>query len=202
MKKYILLLFLLTYQNLAFSEYSAEQGQVKSMVCIACHGPNGNSAIPTFPKLAGQHATYFTKQMNDFLSGARVDPVMKMQLDILKLSKQDIGNIALFYAQQKPSVGTIDPKLAQRGKQIYLGGDNQKSITACSACHGPKGAGISSANYPQISGQHAGYTVKQLQSFRAGSRANDANMMMRTVVSKMTDDDIMAVASYIQGLKQ
>jgi cytochrome c553 len=155
--------------------------------------------VPSFPKLAGQHADYTAKQLRDFKAGDRVDPSMAPM--VAGLSEQDMDDLAAFYATQTPSIGAAtDEDKAARGRQIFLGGDASKGLSACLACHGPNGAGIPGAKFPMLKGQHAAYTVKALKDFRSGARANDNGSMMRSIAARMSDSDIEAVAEYIAGL--
>jgi cytochrome c553 len=178
----------------------AAAGKSRSQACAGCHGADGNSANPLWPKLAGQHEKYIAKQLADFKAGkTRKDPVMAGQA--AGLSEADMANLAAYYAQQKTSVGSADEKLLELGERIYRGGNPANKIAACIACHGPNGAGNPAANFPRLGGQHAAYTEKALKDFRSEVRTNDAGKMMRNITEKMTDKEIAAVASYIQGLR-
>lgn len=168
-------------------------------VCVACHGTDGNSPIPSYPNLAAQHPEYLVKQLRQYKSGARPNAIMNGIA--ASLSDQDMLDVAGYYAAQKPRQGSArDAKLAIAGQQLYRGGDAKREIAACAGCHSPNAAGIP-AQYPRLKGQHAEYTITQLKAFRAGERANDENAMMRAVTARMTDADIAAVAEYVQGLK-
>jgi cytochrome c553 len=176
----------------------AEAGKAKAATCMACHGPDGNSAAPNFPKLAGQHASYIAKQLADYKSGARQNAMMSPMA--APLSEQDMLDLAAFYASQEVQIGTAAEDKVELGEAIYRAGNMATGVSACAACHGPTGTGNAMANFPSLQGQHATYTVDQLKQFRAGARANDAGSMMRSVAGKMTDAEIEAVAEYIQGL--
>lgn len=166
-------------------------------VCVACHGADGNSTVPLQPTLAQQHPEYLMKQLLEFKSGKRVDAVM--QGFAAMLSEDDARNIAWWLASQKAAPGfASDKDLVTAGERIYRGGIMDRQIPACAGCHSPNGAGIPS-QYPRLSGQFAEYTVKQLQAFRDGSRAN--NQVMIDVAAKMNDREIKAVADYIAGLR-
>jgi cytochrome c553 len=174
-------------------------GKEKSITCVACHNADGNSMVPTFPNIAGQHADYIVKQLRDFKSEARKDPTMLPM--VAGLSEEDMADLAAFYATQTPAIGVAaDKEKAERGRQIFLGGDAAKGLTACVACHGPNGAGMVGAQFPALRGQHTTYTIKALQEFRSGTRTNDANNMMQDVAARMSDSDIAAVAEFIAGL--
>lgn len=177
----------------------AEAGKAKAQVCFSCHGVNGNSVNPVWPKLAGQHAGYIAKQLTDFKAGKdRNDPLMMAQ--VMPLSPQDMEDLAAFFAKQKPSQGSAEEAKLALGEQIYRGGNKATGVSACMACHGPGGAGNPAAKYPMVSGQHAPYVVKTLKDFRSGMRKNDPGKMMQNVAARMTDAEIEAVASYMQGL--
>lgn len=179
----------------------ATAGQAKAAVCGACHGPDGNSPAPNFPKLAGQGERYLTKQLHDIKDGKRT--VLEMTGLLTNLSDQDLADLAAYFANQKGSVGAADPKLVARGEKLFRGGDLEKGLPACTGCHSPNGAGIAAAGFPHLSGQHATYIAKQLTDFRKeeAGRANDGDAaIMRTIARKLSDEDIAAVSSYIQGL--
>jgi len=166
-------------------------------VCAACHAADGNSTVPVQPSLAQQHPEYLFKQLVEFKSGVRKDPVM--QGFAATLSEQDARNIAGWLASQKAKPGFAkEPALVMLGERIYRGGIPDRHIPACAGCHSPNGAGIPS-QYPRLSGQHADYTVKQLVAFRDGTRTN--NLPMAGVAAKMNDREIKAVADYIAGLR-
>lgn len=173
-------------------------GQTKSATCVACHAADGNSMVPTFPKLAGQHADYTAKQLHDFKSGNRNDPTMLPM--VAGLNDQDIADLAAYFASQTPAIGSANAEKAERGREIFLGGDASKGLSACLACHGPNGAGIAGAQFPSLKGQHTAYTIKALKDFRSGARANDNGNMMRDIAARLSDSDIEAVAEYIAGL--
>ena len=178
----------------------AAAGEAKAAVCLACHGPNGNALVPTWPKLAGQHPEYIYKQLMDFKSGARANDQMAPQ--VATLEEPDFQNLAAYYAKQAQTPGAADPASVELGERIYRGGNPATGLAACSGCHGPAGAGLGAAKFPRISGQHAQYLDSTLKGFRAGARANDPNGMMRDVAGRMSDAEIAAVAQYVQGLTQ
>lgn len=195
----ISLLGLFAVAGISQAAGDAEAGKEKAQVCFSCHGVNGNSANPVWPKLAGQNAGYIAKQLMDFKAGKdRNDPLMMGQ--VASLSPQDMADLAAFFAKQKPSPGSADPTEVTIGEKIYRGGNSVTGVSACIACHGPTGAGNPAAKYPRVSGQHAAYTEKVLKDFRSGTRKNDPGKMMQNVAARMTDAEIRAVASYMQGL--
>ncbi len=177
----------------------AAAGKTKSAVCAACHGADGNSFNPLWPKLAGQHASYIVKQLQDLKAGTRTDQTMSPMA--APLSDADMADLAAYFASQTKQPGQADPALVEKGAQIYRGGNPETGVAACMACHGPDGAGNPAAGFPALSNQHSAYTEKQLTAFRDGTRTNDLNKMMSGVTARMTDDEIKAVASYIQGLQ-
>jgi cytochrome c553 len=175
-------------------------GQSKTVICGACHGPEGNSLVPVFPNLAGQGERYLLKQLQEIRDGKRVVPEMTGLL--VPLSDQDLADIAAHYAGQKVSAVAADPDLAAQGEALFRGGKLEQGVPACIGCHSPSGAGIPSAGFPQLSGQHAAYIKKQLTAFREGERTNDGDtLVMRTIASKLSNMDIEALAAFIQGLE-
>lgn len=177
----------------------AKAQPIVKQVCANCHGIDGNSTVPTFPKLAGQHAAYVFKQLMDFKDHKRVNPIMAGM--VATLSKDDMENLAAYFSEQKPAPGVAhDPELAKLGQTIYRAGIASKHVPACAGCHSPDGAGIPN-EFPRIGGQHSVYIVEQLKAFRSGQRANDPNAMMRTIASRLSDKEIDALADYIQGLR-
>jgi cytochrome c553 len=183
----------------ASAEGDAAAGKQKSATCAACHGADGNSNNPEWPKLAGQHPAYTVKQLKNFKDGERVNAQMNGLA--APLSEQDMEDLAAYFANQDIARGQADPELVELGERLYRGGDLAREIAACSACHGATGLGNPAARFPMLAGQHALYIETQLKAFRAMTRANDAGQMMRNIALKLTDQDIQAVASYIQGLQ-
>lgn len=166
-------------------------------VCIACHAADGNSGTPVNPKLAQQHPEYLIKQLQEFKSGKRNNPVMKGFASAL--SDDDMKNIAYWVAAKKVKPGFAkDKQLVALGERIYRGGISDRQVPACAGCHNPTGAGIP-AQYPRLGGQHAEYTAAQLTSFRDGVRQN--SLQMNQVAAKLNDREIRAVADYIAGLR-
>lgn len=179
---------------------TVEAGQAKSATCMACHGMDGNSANPEWPSLAGQHSSYIVKQLKHFKSGERQNPLMAPMAMIL--SDQDMEDLAAYFASQtlRPT-GETNPSTLEIGQRIYRAGVASKGVPACAGCHGPSGRGIPGAAFPQIGGQHAVYAAAQLRAYKSGARATDPNSMMRTIAGKLTDAEIDAVASYLQGMR-
>ena len=183
----------------ALAAGSAEKGESKATACIACHGAQGNSANPEWPVLAGQHEQYIHKQLQAFKGGARKNPLMTPMA--MGLSEEDMANLGAYFAGQKPTGLEADPGKLAVGQRVYRSGDPKNGVPACAACHGPGGDGNAPAAYPALRGQYATYVAAQLRNYRAGTRQTDPSQMMRTVASTMTDEQIDAVASYVQGLR-
>ena len=182
----------------AWAGGDATAGKAKSATCAGCHGMDGNSANPEWPKLAGQGDRYLDKQLQDFKGGARNNATMAPM--VAALNEQDMADLSAFFSSQTVQPGSADEKLVELGQKIYRGGNAASGVSACTGCHGPSGAGNPAAGFPSLSGQHARYVEIQLNAFKSGERSNDAGKMMRTIASKMTEQEIKAVASYVQGL--
>lgn len=176
----------------------AKAQQIASTVCVACHGADGNSPAPANPKLASQHPDYLNKQMVNFKSGERKSAIMAGM--VAALSPEDMKNLAAYFAGQKQAPAAAkDKALAAQGEKIYRGGIAAMGVPACSGCHGPAGSGIP-AMFPRLAGQHGDYIVAELIRFRNGERTNDAGKMMQNVATRMSEQDMKAVAEYITGL--
>jgi cytochrome c553 len=184
--------------NLLLAQGDAAAGQAKSALCGSCHGVDGNSPLAMNPKLAGQNARYMVKQLQDFKSGARAGAIMASM--VLSLSDQDMEDIAAWYSSQQPTIQGADPESIELAERLYRAGNAEIAVAACSACHSPTGKGNAPAGFPSLSGQHAEYTLQQLKDFRSGVRQNDGSEMMRTVVERLTDKELEALASYVSGL--
>lgn len=185
----------------AVAEGDATAGQAKSAICAACHGMDGNSAVPNWPKLAGQHAPYIERQTALIKSGAR--PVPEMMGIVAGMSEQDFADIAAYFASQTNNGGVADESIAALGQSIYRAGNAESGVPACMSCHGPAGEGNPLSGYPALAGQHAVYTAKMLTGFRNGDNWGEkdaSSHIMNGSAANLTDDEIAAVASYIQGL--
>ncbi|MCF8179117.1 MAG: cytochrome c4 [Sulfuritalea sp.] len=183
----------------------AARGQtIASTVCVACHGPDGNSPAAANPKLAGQHAEYLLKQMKNFKAAEgkqpeRVNAIMNGM--IAAFDEGQMRDLSVYFSEQtQKGEAAKNEATVEIGRNLYRAGDQSKGLPACAACHGPAGAGMP-AQYPRIGGQFAEYIEAQMKSFREGSRANDPSKMMRMVAIKMTDAEIKAVSDYIAGLR-
>jgi cytochrome c553 len=178
----------------------AEAGKAKSATCAACHGADGNSMAPTFPKIAGQGERYLIKQIKDIRDGARSVPAMAPF--VAGLSDTDVADLAAYFSAQIPTAGGAKEELVELGETIYRGGIAEKGVPACLACHGPDGKGVAAAGFPRLAGQHDAYTAAQLTAFSMNQRTNDGDSrMMRDIAYRLHATEIEAVASYIQGLR-
>lgn len=202
MKNWLLITGTLLVSALLGAAHAAgdpEAGKAKAASCAACHGADGNSVNPEWPKLAGQHAAYLAKQLYYFQDGERENATMSGM--VANLSDQDMQDIAAFYASQKSTIGEADPELVELGERLYRAGNPESGVAPCMGCHGPNGAGNPAALYPALRGQHAKYIENQLHGFAEGVRHNEnARKMMQLLAERMTNREIRAVASYIQGL--
>jgi cytochrome c553 len=182
-------------------EGSAEAGKTKAVTCAACHGPDGNSANPQWPSIAGQNAPYIVKQLQAYKDGTRSNVLMSGQA--AALSDEDMRDLAVFYTEQAIAPRTVaNEEMLDKGERLYRGGDAESNVAACTACHGPTGRGNPAAAYPLLKGQHATYTAAQLRAYADGQRKSDGpTRIMRQIAARMRTDDIEALASYIQGLK-
>jgi cytochrome c553 len=173
---------------------------IATSICLNCHNADGNSTISTNPKLAGQHAEYLFKQMKNFKSGERANPIMMGMIS--PYTEDQMRDLAAYFSQQtyKPEVAK-NHDTVELGRQLFRGGNPAKGLPACAGCHGPAGAGIP-GRFPRIAGQFAEYTETQLKAFRVGDRANDPNKMMRAVADRMSDADIKALADFVAGLRE
>ena len=203
MKSLAYLFFILLAFNLNNHAFSSDlsKGKELSASCAACHGDEGISLNPTWPKIAGQNPKYLASQLYEFRKGPDGNRNNAVMYGIaMTLSDDDIENLSAYYASLKSNVGLTQDKYLELGRNIYRGGNMEIKIQACMSCHGPNGQGNYAAAIPMLSGQHAQYTYQQLKNFQASARSNDYNKMMRNIVHRMTDEEMKAVASYIEGL--
>ncbi|HXY96527.1 MAG TPA: c-type cytochrome [Steroidobacteraceae bacterium] len=193
--------------SVPFTAGKAASGEAKAALCSACHGPNGNSVNPEWPRLAGQSAVYIAEQLRLFRSGVRDNPIMKPLA--AALSEQDVDDLAVYFEAQTPTGLEADPSYWKSGEAVYLGGDAARGVPACVACHGPVGRGNLAAGYPALRAQQSVYVVKQLNDYASGTRYTGANppqadpnaVMMLTLAKRMTPEEIRDVASYVQGMR-
>ena len=206
MKKMLLLLSLsIGITTTAIAQGDPEAGKAASAVCAACHGVDGNSAIPMNPKIAGQHEKYLLKQLQEFKLASQTGGQEGRNNAVMNgfasaLSDQQMKDLAAYFSSQEGTDGATPEQYIEAGEALYRGGDESRGIAACSACHGPTGNGSSLSGFPDISGQHVEYTTTQLKAFRSGMRNNDMNGMMRDIAMKLTDEDIEILANYLAGL--
>ena len=198
------LLFLLAAgatQAASLVEGSAEAGKSKALTCGACHGVDGNSVNPMWPNVAGQHSVYIFEQLQAFKSGTRSDILMSAQT--LALNEQDMRDLAVYFESQAAAAKPVaDVATIASGEALYRGGDDEAGIPACLACHGPTGRGNPAASYPSLNGQYAAYTEKQLRDYASGARKSDGpTKVMRDIAQRLSEKDIVDLASYIQGLR-
>lgn len=195
--------------NQALAVGDAAAGESKVAVCAGCHGSDGNSMVPSFPKLAGLGEKYMTAQLRMIKSGERVIVEMTGILDAS--TDQDLQDMAAYYdskamaisgAQDITLVGISDPDEAlDFGENVYRGGNMKTGVAACTGCHSPSGKGNNPAGYPALGGQFADYIEKQLLAYRRGERASGGNAkIMQGVAANLSDKEIKAVANYISGL--
>jgi cytochrome c553 len=200
----------------AWSKGSAEAGATKAATCLACHGANGNSTNPLWPSLAGQNAAYVSSQLRHFHDKRRTGKADDATAQLMPpmavtLSEQDIEDIAAYYAVQTPAGGEANPQYWQAGQKLYHGGDSARGIPACAACHGPLGSGNPAAGYPQLRAQKTDYIVRQMDAYRSGTRytvdakgnssGGDNAMIMQSIVTRLTADDIRNLAAYVEGMR-
>ena len=198
---FLILIFSFLISNTAISATIEHKVPPQSVtnVCAACHAIDGNSAITANPKLAGQHPEYLYKQLTNFKSGERANAVMSGMAGML--SDADMHAVAEYFSKQTLNLGQATKNGAgSLGEKIYRAGIQANSVPACASCHGPAGDGLP-VKYPRLGGQHTEYVLNQLRQFRLGARANDEAKVMRTIAEKLTDQEMEAVADYIQGLR-
>ena len=180
----------------------AKAGEGKAAVCGACHGADGNSAVATYPKLAGQNESYIVRQLGQFKSGKRMNPIMMPFASTL--SEQDMHDVGAYFSGKQATPGQTDDAYVKRGQQLFRAGDEKLGVPACMACHGPSGRGMAGAAYPQLSGQWADYVGAKLNEWRSGTSWGDDDhaKVMPAIAKRLSDEDIAALASYVQGLHE
>lgn len=183
----------------AAAEGDAAAGQAKSASCVACHGQNGNSINPAWPKIGGQHARYIAKELRDLKAGKGRSNALMAPI-VAGLDEQDMQDLAAYFATQQMQAGYANEEYVDLGEKLYRSGNFESGFAACMSCHGPSGSGNPLGGIPRLSGQHAEYTVTQLKAFRSGERSNDPYGIMRDVTKRMTDEEIRAVSEYMSGL--
>ncbi|HGM1036582.1 TPA: cytochrome c [Neisseria gonorrhoeae] len=207
MRRLTLLAFVLAAGAVSASpKADVEKGkQVAATVCAACHAADGNSGIAMYPRLAAQHTAYIYHQTIGIRDGKRTHgSAAVMKPVVMNLSDQDILNVSAFYAKQQPKSGEANPKEnPELGAKIYRGGLSDKKVPACMSCHGPSGAGMPGGGseiqaYPRLGGQHQAYIVEQMNAYKFGQRKNT---IMEDIANRMSEEDLKAVANFIQGLR-
>lgn len=174
-------------------------GAQKAAVCGACHGVNGNSVNPEWPNLAGQHESYIAAQLALFKQGVRNNVLMAP--NAMLLGEQDMADLAAYFSRQPRQGLEADPSNYAAGEKLYRAGDASRGLPACIACHGPQGHGNGPAQYPALGAQHAPYTYAQLKAYASGERKPVANGMMQAIAGRLSDEEMRALASYLQGLR-
>ena len=193
------LLIILAASLVTIGAGNADSGKDKVATCVACHGQDGNSMVGLWPSLAGQNTNYLVRQLQHIKSGKRSIAVMAGLLD--NFSKEDLDDIAAFYASKNNTIGQVAADKVELGRKLYYSGSLEKGIPACTACHSPKGKGNAPAGYPLLSGQQADYVTKSLKNYRSGERNNDeSSQMMMAIAYKLDDVEIDALSSFINGL--
>jgi cytochrome c553 len=190
---------LLSWSNAARAEGNATAGQAKAATCAACHGVDGNSVNPEWPSLASQHSQYIVKQLKAFKGGVRKSDMMTPMA--MGLSDQDMEDLGAYFAGQTARGLEADKSKVELGQRLFRGGNAKTQTPACLACHGPSGRGNPMAMYPSIRGQQAIYVSAQLNAYKKGSRTTDATKAMNEIAAKLSDEEIQAVASFVQGLR-
>jgi len=205
MKKLTFALCVLTLGNASAATVgNAEAGKTKSATtCIACHGADGNSPAPTWPKLAGQHEQYIIQQLTAFKAGKRTNDGQQMVAMVANLTEQDMADLAAYFASQTRQIATVsDPEAVKVGEKIYRGGNKTTGLPACLGCHGVQGLGNPAAKFPSLNGQHADYTKKQLTDYKSGARGQEGTgLIMRDIASKISTEEMQKVADYLAGLQ-
>lgn len=183
---------------LAVSPLTSAQPPAKAVACAACHGADGNSVNPIWPSLAGQGEAYIVSQLHAFKNGHRNNPSMSPMA--AGLEPEDMAEIAAYYAGQAPKIAPMGDNDFAAAETLYRGGDVERGLPACMACHGPNGAGNAPAGFPALRGQHPEYTVLQLNAYRDGSRLGGRQNVMGEIAARMTDAEIEALARYVSAL--
>ncbi len=200
MKILAVVLLCLSISGLAIAGGDPVAGKATSIICIGCHGSDGNgtSGNPTYPKLAAQGEGYIIKQLTDFKTHARREQHMDSMVEAI--DGKDIPNLAAYFSSLSRSAGASDKDKAKKGQTIFHNGIDARGVSACEGCHGADGKGNPAVNFPSLAGQHADYLIKILKDFRSGERHNDMGGMMRNIAKGLRDEEIEAVANYIASL--
>lgn len=178
----------------------AKAGETKAAVCGACHGMDGNPTDKQYPKLAGQNEAYIARQITLFQTQKRANAIMMGFA--ATLSQQDMHDIGAYFATKTASAGIADDKLLERGQALYRGGDVKLGVPACMACHGPDGHGMAGTGFPHLGSQWTDYVATKLKDWKNGTTWGDDALakVMPAIAKNLSEADINAVASYIEGL--
>ena len=191
--------FVVSAESTLSSSELVSTKKIINNLCIACHAIDGNSVVSVNPRLAGQHAAYISKQLNNFKSGLRENIVMAGM--VANLTEEDMINLGNYFSEQDILLSSAQKNgVGSLGENIFRAGIKSKGVAACAGCHGPSGHGIPD-KYPRLNAQHSEYTLAQLNAFRLGLRKNDPEAVMRTIAQKLTEQEMQSVADYIQGLR-
>jgi cytochrome c553 len=189
-----------------FQSGDAKKGSQLVESCAACHGADGNSISPDWPKLAGQNQKYIYEQLKYFRDGDRMNALMMSVTPYLQtLEDSDLLDIAAYYSDYAISVGQAknDEELLELGTQLYRFGNMKKGVPACTSCHAVQGQGNSLAGFPSVAGQQVGYLTSTLKAYRSKERnAGESSLMMQSIAQNLSDDEIDALANYMHGLYQ
>ena len=197
---FVFLFLLITSSMLSAQGGDPNAGQVKSATCAACHGADGNSMMGAWPSIAGQHESYLQTQITAIRDGERLAPLMVAFAS--NLTDQDISDLSAYYANQAMTPKSASPESIELGQLIYLSGDIDRGLPACTACHGPDGRGNPLAGYPSLAGQHAQYTALSLNAYANGTRQTIGSVeVMRDIATLLTQEEVDAVSNYVQGLR-
>lgn len=199
MKTGVVIVLCVMLSNISLAAGDATAGQSKAILCIGCHGVDGNNDNSLYPLLAGQGQAYLAKQLRDFKSGARKEEHMTSM--VAAIDAADIDDIAAYFASQKLNKTAKDVTAKPRGKDIYQNGIQAKGVAACAGCHGDQGKGHQQLKFPQLAGQHRDYIGKMLKAFRSKQRSNDTQSIMRNIAVALSDADIDALAQYISAMQ-
>lgn len=187
----------LVFSGAVWADDAARAKTIVAEICAGCHGMDGNSTVPNFPKLAGRHPEYLVRELRQFVSGRRKSEIMSPIA--AALDPDDFKILGAYFGAQKPTTGTVlDVKAAASGRKIYLDGNEEKGLPACAGCHESDGSG--GKLFPRLAGQHREYLIEQMLNFKKDVRNDNSARLMREVTKLMSDDDIKAVAEFLTGL--
>ncbi|MFI4939127.1 MAG: c-type cytochrome [Burkholderiales bacterium] len=187
----------LAFSGVALADNTEKAKTIVTQICSACHGMDGNSKDPIYPKLAGRHRDYVVRELNEFASGKRKSDIMSPI--VATVDPGDFNALGEYFAAQKPtSDKVLDQAAAEAGKKLYIDGDEDRGVPACAECHEANGSG--SGRYPRLAGQHRQYLIEQLHNFQKGVRDYNTARFMSSIARRLTDDEINELAEFITGL--